>query len=427
MQRRTFLLATLASACLKARPPTPSLGALAYVQPDGLWLRDLPDGQPRRVTAGTKIHSPRFSPSGSWIVYTLDEAAHVASIDGRQIVPLDGLRAQWTPDRDHLLVEQSPGLSLFTPANAWSAPLWSIPGAELPAIFLPPDPASTGPTSTPAMVYADETDIAGTRTGRLCRVTIAQPTDRPRILAAESDNGIIPCRWLPGPQTRGQLLYWVDDDFSGSAASDGLNLYRIPADASSAVPRPLGIATLLNEDFLSLSPKTNLLAAAAGMGRDACENKRIAIIDPSTWQVRYLTGDETTAVTPAWSPDGTLIAYSAAPSVPNGCGGGERMRDALAKRRICALSPTGSPAPIALTSDDRYRDEKPQWSADGRRILFCRIDHARNQTVWLMRADGTAPVQVAGPLDPDNAEDPDLAWFGYYGTIDWRARLDWRR
>jgi len=50
------------------------------------------------------------------------------------------------------------------------------------------------------------------------------------------------------------------------------------------------------------------------------------------------------------------------------------------------------------------------------------------KTLWLMRADGTDAVQVAGPvyIDP-GALGVDDSWFGYYGYIDWRCAFDWFR
>jgi hypothetical protein len=114
------------------------------------------------------------------------------------------------------------------------------------------------------------------------------------------------------------------------------------------------------------------------------------------------------------------IAYSAPPAAPSGCGGGEPMRRAFALRRIWKIQASGTSRPMVLTRDERYRDEEPQWASDGRNILFCLIDETRAQTVWLMRSDGNTPMQVAGPLDANNANDPDLAWFGYYGEEPYR-------
>jgi hypothetical protein len=66
------------------------------------------------------------------------------------------------------------------------------------------------------------------------------------------------------------------------------------------------------------------------------------------------------------------------------------------------------------------------WSADGTHILFCRIDRDNNKTLWLMDAESSRPLQVAGPLyaNPGLLR-PDETWFGYYGYIDWRTMVDW--
>ena len=68
------------------------------------------------------------------------------------------------------------------------------------------------------------------------------------------------------------------------------------------------------------------------------------------------------------------------------------------------------------------------WSADGKHILFCRIANDNSRTLWLMRADGTDAVQLAGPLylDPGPLAADD-SWFGYYGCIEWRNTFDWMR
>ncbi len=70
MQRRSFLL-TAAAAVF----PVPksfgqtSLGTLIWVQADGLWIRELPDGSSRKIASEEGLRSPRFSPSGEWISY----------------------------------------------------------------------------------------------------------------------------------------------------------------------------------------------------------------------------------------------------------------------------------------------------------------------------------------------------------------------
>jgi hypothetical protein len=414
MLRRTFLVGSLGSAWLTAQQQVQPLGTLGYVQADGLWVRDLPDAQPRRLAAGTTLAFPCFSPSGRRVLFTNEGILHVVSRQGGSAVRLEGRRGQWWPDRDDLLVEEPTGLSVFTAATGWKAPAWSIPAGRLPVTFSP---------DATEIAYADEAQIGGVRTGRLLCVS-ATPGGPTQPVVMEPGNAIFPCRWMPGGR---ELLYWLDPDFSGSAASSGLELFRVPVHRPAAKPRSLGVSTLLNMDFISLAPGGEALAVTAGEDRDACHDKRVARIAWPSGRVWYLTPEHTTAVSPAWSPDGRLIVYSAAPAVPNGCGGGELMRRSLARRRIWTVQPAGDARPTALTGDERYRDEEPQWSSDGRHILFCRIDEARNRTVWLMRSDGNEPRQVTGPLAPEDPGNPDMNWFGYYGTINWKDRIDWHR
>ncbi|HKD07798.1 MAG TPA: hypothetical protein VKB79_18000 [Bryobacteraceae bacterium] len=415
MRRRTFLVGSLGSARLAAGQQVRSLGTLAYVQADGLWVRDLPDGRTRRLAAGTRLASPRFSPSGRWVLFTNEEVLHVVSREGGPAVRFEGQRGQWWPNRDDLLVEQTAGLGVFSATTGWRALPWSIPGGNLPAIFSP---------DATEIAYADEAKIAGVRTGRLLCVGAARPGGPPRAVVTEPGNAVIPCRWMPdGPE----LLYWLDPDFSVSVASDGLELFRIPARSPGAKPRSLGASTLVHGDFLSLAPRGGALAVAAGDDRGACRNKRIARIEWPGGEVRYLTDERTAAVTPAWSPDGERIAYSAAPALPDGCGGGELMRHSLARRRIWIIRGAGNFRPTAVTHDERYRDEEPRWSSNGRYILFCRIDEGRNRTVWLMRSDGSGAAQVAGPLAAQDPANLGMNWFGYYGTVRWKGLIDWRQ
>ena len=153
-------------------------------------------------------------------------------------------------------------------------------------------------------------------------------------------------------------------NFSESAESGGLELFRVPVHPPAAKPRSLGVSTLVHTDFLSLAPGGDALAVTAGDDRDACHNKRIARIGWPSGELRFLNGEHIAAVTPAWSPDGKQIAYSAAPAVPNGCGGGSLMRRSLALRRIWTIPSSGAALRTALSHDQRYRDEHPQWSSD---------------------------------------------------------------
>jgi len=411
MRRRAFLIGAGSaglSLALSARAAEGSLGTIAFIQRDGLWIRSLPNGKPARLVAATALASPRFSPSGQWIAYLQADVLHVVSADGASRIRLAVTPgARWFPSRDELLVASTAGLQVFTPANGWSKASRTIQHATLPVVFSP---------QGNEIVYGDAVGSVQRRTGRLCRLALDQPQSEPKVLISK-DSGLFPCVWSGDGK---QVLFWEDSDFSASLMADGLELFSVPADGGS--PRSMGVSMLVHNDMLSLSPDGTRLAVTAGIGRYEWAQKRIAVIDLNTSALSLLTDDRTAAVCPSWSPGGDRIAFAAAPSPATAAtvGGGEPARRLLEERRIWITTVSGTSTPKQLTDDALYRDEEPMWSADATHILFARIDRDSNQTLWLMDAENPRPIQVAGPLYP-----ADQPWFGYYGYIDWRAKLDW--
>ncbi len=249
------------------------------------------------------------------------------------------------------------------------------------------------------------------RTGRLCRIALDQPDRQPNVLLAKYLSGLMPCAW---PRDGKYVLFREDPDFSASVAADGLELFRIPSAGGAAVS--LKISSLVHDDMISLSPDGTLLAVSAGGGRMEWEEKRIAVIDSRTATLRYLTDRNMVAVCPAWSPGGDRIAFASAPGSSANIGGGEEAKRLLARRRIWVSGISAGSVSRQLTHDDRFRDEEPMWSADGRYLLFCRVGGSGAMTLWLMNAEGGDLQQAAGPLyiDPGNLGE-NGSWFGYYG------------
>ena len=391
------------------------LGTIAYIERDGLWIREVPNGRPYRLVIGAGIGSPRFSPSGKWITYLQAGVLHVVSMDGVSNVNLGKAGCQWSPARDELFVDSPAGLTVFTADTGWHRAMRTIAGARLPVVFSP-----DGKEIVYGDAYVNGRGPGGEpmRTGRLCRLALRTPDSRPRVLVSEYLAGKIPCAWSRNGE---HIVFWNDPDFSASLMADGLPLSRIPAAGGPA--QSLGISTLVHDDALSFSPPQDKLAVGTGGGRNQWEEKRIAVVDLETAARTYLTPNNMAAVSPAWSPNGTAIAYSAAPgpTAGSGVGGGEPARRLLASRRIWVVDVKGANAPKPLTSDSRYRDEEPVWSADGQHILFCRMASGNTKTLWMMGADGTNAVQLAGPL-----QGVDDSWFGYYGYISWRDAFDTR-
>ncbi len=87
----------------------------------------------------------------------------------------------------------------------------------------------------------------------------------------------------------------------------------------------------------------------------------------------------TTTWSRAWSPTGSLIAFSSDRPV--------RLRD---DREIVAVRPDGTGV-RKLTANDVFQDRAPAWSPDGSRIVFeSGRDPARlSPALWTMRSDGS--------------------------------------
>jgi Tol biopolymer transport system component len=427
MQRRTFLLGTLGTALassIRVFGTGESLGMIAFVGIDGLWVRALPDGEPRNLVGGP-VSFPRFSPWGKWIMYTQNELAYVVSLDGNQVRRI-GSTAAWSPVSDELWArnEDADTLELFSARNDWSSAIGTIPHASL-GVF-----SSDGSE----MIYAGG-DQTGTgddaqHSTSLCRVALRDGA-RPVILESTSEVWS-PCVWTRDGKS---IIYWRQEELSASEASDGNELFLMSA--FDGKPRSLGVTTLLDSDFVQLSPVRNELAVTAGDERNEWRNKRAAVVDLDSFAIRYLTSEGQVGLRPSWSPDGSRIAYSAGPApAPEEeadleCGCEEasikRLNELLSERRIWVSDRTGVQPSRQLTSDSRYHDEEPLWSADGQHILFTRADSAYTdihtlssdrKTVWLMDRDGANPVQVAGPLYIE----PNLI-----GVADRPCAFDWFR
>jgi Tol biopolymer transport system component len=192
--------------------------------------------------------------------------------------------------------------------------------------------------------------------------------------------------------------------------------------ANGGQPRLLAPEMLANPDFLAPAPDGKTLAVVAGGGRETWAHKQIVLVDLAGGDQTALTDEHTAALSPAWSPDGRQLAYTAAPDR-------DTLDDAtleadIAQRRIWLVGRDGNNK-RQLTNDPSYRDERPRWSGNGRQLLFARIDAGGHASLWLADTAGRAPVQVADNLGPfpDDAPLP----LGYYGHVDWDTTFDWWR
>lgn len=399
------------------------LGRLAYVQGSDVWVKTLPDGEPRRLTDDGRNSQPRWSPSGEWLAFHKGKyQTWVIRSDGTNARPLnDGAAVDvfaWSPVDDRLAYVAGDELRTVDADGAGSAPVLS--GAEGDPLTPPPEGGrrigqiAWGPDGQWIAYEQRKQSPGGPPETSVWKVSAE---------GGEPDALYLPIRseirgpLLVGWTGDGRFLLLQDDMNSASLLADGSPLYALPAGGGSLVP--LAQPVLAHADFVLPAPSSDRVAVVVGGFRGTWENKALHVIQPSSPEGQSLTPPEQAVSSPAWSPDGRRIACVAMPDqAGEDVAGGEPAHRALMQRRIWLMEADGSGG-RPLTDDSTCRDERPLWSADGSHILFARLDAEDRASLWLTSVEGGDRQQIVEELTPA----PE--WFGYYGHIEWDQWFDW--
>jgi Tol biopolymer transport system component len=122
---------------------------------------------------------------------------------------------------------------------------------------------------------------------------------------------------------------------------------------------------------------------AFGSSRDT--NPQIYVMDPNGSNVVRLTHNSAADGQPAWSPDGTKIAFAT---------------DRDGNNEIYVMNANGS-VQVNLTNN-AGSDLAPAWSPDGTKIAF-QSNRQTDFAVWVMNADGSNPTRLTTPSTPNGA------------------------
>ena len=139
-------------------------------------------------------------------------------------------------------------------------------------------------------------------------------------------------------------------------------------------------------------------------------SRELFAIDVGTGDERQLTDQVTEIYQPAWSPDGSMIAFqcpnAAEPTDPD---------SGLGPTDICAVAvDTGE---IVRLTDDAAPDQRPTWSPDSSQVAFITIDDD-GARVRSAEVSGSEPRLVAEGLAPAWSPDgSELAVVGITGEL----------
>ena len=178
-----------------------------------------------------------------------------------------------------------------------------------------------------------------------------------------------------------------EPDSTGKLKAVSARIYSMSAEGGN--PKPITPLDL-RAQFPSWSADGRRIVFHGGRGFGDNKALEIYIMNADGGELRQLTSNTTADFRPDWSPDGRRIAYVSTRS---------------GSSQIHIMNADGSDDVQITTGAARVNNQAPDWSPDGTRIVFV-SSRDGNAEIYAMNADGSALTR----LTDNPAEDVDPEW-----------------
>jgi hypothetical protein len=368
---------------LETEAAEPVLGKVAYIMGGDLWVYDLDNAQAQRLTFEGYASHPRWSPDGSQIAYRKQNQLWVVNLASQQH---DLVREfwvdwfTWSASSDQMLYfSQEEGLILWDSAT------------KTPALVLP----DVSGIALNDFVYDDQSGVLLFTKGQVEQGVSAVALVQFDLAQMESSNvyksvdlKLVPlmAELSPGGQW---ASFWQWDTRVMFYEEEGLPLCYLPVSGGEVqCTTAMAVPSL---GFLDWSSDGQLVYLTV--------DGDLIMADPLKGSEELLVElKDRLPINPTWAPEGGRIAISVMDQDAGDAEEGRDLSESIIPRRIGVVDLASQKLNL-LTGDAEFGDELPQWSSDGKYILFARQNEER-MSLWLMRANGKDQVEIVPELTP---------------------------